>query len=63
MLVERARPGATTTLEVALPGAPRRDRSSVTTQPALAGAERVRIATVSDLHLGLHTFGLLKTDP
>ena len=33
----------------------------MTTQPALAGDERVRIATVSDLHLGLHTFGLLKT--
>ena len=60
VVVDGLAPATTTVLEVTLPGAPP-ETVAVTTGPALAGPERVRIATVSDLHLGLHSFGLLKT--
>jgi 3',5'-cyclic AMP phosphodiesterase CpdA len=52
--------GATTTLEVQLPGEDPQ-AVAVTTTASLAGPPRTRIATVSDLHLGLDAFGLLKT--
>ena len=60
VVVEGLPPATTTVLEVTLPGAPP-EPVAVTTGPAIPGPERVRIATVSDLHLGLHTFGLFKT--
>jgi 3',5'-cyclic AMP phosphodiesterase CpdA len=60
VVVDGLAPGATTRLEVTLPGAPPQP-VAVTTAPPLPGPERCRVATVSDLHLGLHAFGLLKT--
>jgi len=60
VVVEGLPPATTTVLEVTLPGVPP-EPVAVTTGPAIAGPERVRIATVSDVHVGLHTFGLFKT--
>jgi 3',5'-cyclic AMP phosphodiesterase CpdA len=45
---------------VALPDATT-EHVEVTTLPALPGPELSRIATVSDVHVGLHSFGFLKT--
>jgi 3',5'-cyclic AMP phosphodiesterase CpdA len=59
-VVDGLPPGRTTTLEVTLPGAPP-EPVAVTTTAALPGPGRARVATISDLHLGLHTFGYLKT--
>ncbi|MBV9953216.1 MAG: metallophosphoesterase, partial [Acidimicrobiia bacterium] len=59
-IVEDLPPGATTAVEVDRPGA-RIQRVEVTTLPALPGPELSRIATVSDVHVGLDSFGFLKT--
>jgi len=62
VVVEDLPAGSTTTVEVAAhdAGAPA-ERVEVTTLPPLPGPELARIATVSDVHVGLDAFGFLKT--
>jgi 3',5'-cyclic AMP phosphodiesterase CpdA len=60
MVVEDLPAGSTTSVELTLPDATT-ERVEVTTLPALPGPELSRIATVSDVHVGLDSFGFLKT--
>lgn len=52
-------PDTATPIDVLVDGRPVASVTAVTT-PALAGPELVRVATISDLHLGEHGFGLVK---